>query len=80
MGRLLDRGDLFTIQCGVNAMIVVGMGTMPTNEVGAGPSRVLDALVGAGVALLLSVLLPGDLLHSYQTAAALRKPCRRAQH
>ncbi|HMR23206.1 MAG TPA: FUSC family protein [Micropruina sp.] len=62
MGRLLDRGDLFTIQCGVNAMIVVGMGTMPTNEVGAGPSRVLDALVGAGVALLLSVLLPGDLL------------------
>ena len=35
MGRLLDRGDLFTIQCGVNAMIVVGMGTMPTNEVGA---------------------------------------------
>lgn len=62
MGRLLDRGDLFTIQCGVNAMIVVGMGTMPTNEVGAGPSRVLDALVGAGVALLLAVLLPGDLL------------------
>lgn len=61
-GRLLDRGDLFTIQCGVNAMIVVGMGTMPTTMVGAGPSRVLDALVGAGVALLLAVLLPGDLL------------------
>lgn len=62
-GRLLDRGDLFTIQCGVNAMIVVGMGTMPTMVAGGGPSRILDALVGAGVALVLAVLLPGDVLY-----------------
>ncbi|QLQ16016.1 MAG: FUSC family protein [Micropruina sp.] len=26
LGRLLDRGDLFTMQSGVNAMVVIGMG------------------------------------------------------
>jgi len=63
IGRLLDRGDLFTIQSGVNAMVVVGMGTALTADVGAGPSRMIDALVGAGVALVFAILLPGDVLN-----------------
>ncbi|MFT3861044.1 FUSC family protein [Micropruina sp.] len=63
VARLLDRGDLFTIQAGVNAMVVIGMGTLGSEMTGAGPSRLIDALVGAGVALLLAVALPGDVLN-----------------
>ena len=63
IGRLLDRGDLFTIQSGVNAMVVVGMGTTLTPDGGAGPSRMIDALVGAAVALVFAILLPGDVLN-----------------
>ncbi|MFT3832593.1 MAG: FUSC family protein [Micropruina sp.] len=62
IARVLDRGDLFTIQAGVNAMVVVGMGTMLSQMTGAGPSRLLDALIGAAVALLVTVLLPGDIV------------------
>lgn len=62
IARLLDRGDLFTMQSGVNAMVVIGMGTMLSQMTGAGPSRLLDALVGAGVALLFTLLQPGDLV------------------
>ena len=61
VARLLDRGDLFTIQTGVNAMVVIGMGTMGSQMTGAGPSRLIDALVGAGVAFVLAVALPGDV-------------------
>lgn len=60
IARFLDRGDLFTIQSGVNAMVVIGMGTMVSQLTDAGPSRLVDALVGAAVALLFTVLLPGD--------------------
>ncbi len=63
IARVLDRGDLFTIQAGVNAMVVVGMGTIVSPVTGAGPSRFLDALVGSGVALLLTVLFPGDIVY-----------------
>ncbi len=63
IARLIDRGDLFTIQSGVNAMVVIGMGTMYTQLSGAGPSRLVDALVGAAIALLLAVLLPGDVVN-----------------
>ncbi|HVK44265.1 MAG TPA: FUSC family protein [Micropruina sp.] len=63
IARLLDRGDLFTIQSGVNAMVVIGMGTMYSQLTGAGPSRLVDALVGAAIAFLLAVLLPGDVVN-----------------
>lgn len=60
LGRLLDRGDLFTMQAGVNAMVVIGMG----DALGAagGATRLLDAVVGALVALAFSVALPGNLM------------------
>ncbi len=63
IARVLDRGDLFTIQAGVNAMVVVGMGTILGAAAGAGPSRFLDAVIGAGVALLFTVLFPGDIVY-----------------
>lgn len=66
IARVLDRGDLFTIQSGVNAMVVIGMGTMLSQMTGAGPSRLLDAVVGAVIALLFTVLLPGDVLNRPQ--------------
>lgn len=63
LARVLDQGELFTIQTGVNAMVVVGMGTVDVQQVNAGPARLLDALIGGGVALVLAVLLPGDVLN-----------------
>lgn len=59
LGRFLDRGDLFTMQSGVNAMVVIGMGG--TAGASAGFSRMLDALIGAFVAFVFSVLLPRNL-------------------
>ena len=61
IGRFLDRGDLFTIQAGVNAMVVIGMGTMYSQSTGYGPSRLIDALVGAATALVFTLLFPGDV-------------------
>lgn len=63
VARVLDRGDLFTAQAGVNAMVVIGMGTILSQMTNAGPSRLVDALVGSGVALLLTVLVPGDIVN-----------------
>lgn len=58
--RFLDRGDLFTFQAGVNAMVVVGMAALPPPA--PGPfDRLTDAFVGALVALLFSVALPRDV-------------------
>ncbi|MFT4109295.1 MAG: FUSC family protein [Propionicimonas sp.] len=56
--RFVDRGDLFTMQAGVNAMVVLATFTLVTSDpVG----RAVDALVGALVALVLAVLLPRDV-------------------
>ena len=63
IARLVDQGDLFTIQAGVNAMVGISLGTLESQPAGAGPSRLIDALVGAGVALVLAILLPGDVLN-----------------
>ncbi|MFT4218244.1 MAG: FUSC family protein [Micropruina sp.] len=63
IARVLDRGDLFTIQAGVNAMVVVGMGTVLSQMTGAGPSRLVDAVIGSGVALLFTLLFPGDIVY-----------------
>lgn len=57
LGRLIDRGDLFTMQAGVNSLVIVGMSWYDalTGQVGA---RWVDALVGALVAFVVAVLLP----------------------
>ncbi len=57
VGRLLDAGPMLTTQAGVQAIVIVGLPTIP----GAGPfDRWVDALVGGGVALAVVLLLPTD--------------------
>ena len=41
-GRILDRGTLFTMQAGVNAMVVIGMGNLAGTT--GGVDRMLDAV------------------------------------
>lgn len=60
VGRFMDRGDLFTMQTGVNAVVVVGLGSYASASGGV-MGRSLDALVGAAVAFVFSVFLPRDL-------------------
>lgn len=57
VGRLLDRGDLTTIQAGVNAVVVVAMSWWEAT-LGGVTGRWIDALVGAGIAFVVAVLLP----------------------
>ncbi|HHU40623.1 MAG TPA: hypothetical protein GXZ45_15280 [Propionibacterium sp.] len=57
VGRFLDRGDLTTIQAGVNAVVVIGMSWWQTLIDGV-TGRWIDAVVGAGVAFVVAVLLP----------------------
>lgn len=56
-GRFLDRGDLTTIQSGINAVVVLGMSWWQA-VTGGVTGRWLDAIVGAGVALVVAALLP----------------------
>lgn len=56
-GRFLDRGDLTTIQGGVNAVVVLAMSWWQAT-LGGVTGRWMDALVGAGVAFVVTVLLP----------------------
>lgn len=70
-GRFLDRGELFTIQTGVNGIVVVGMSWYAA-ESGGITGRAVDALVGSGVAFVVAVLLPRRPLerpHRYARAA-----------
>ena len=57
VGRFLDKGDLTTIQAGVNAMVVLAMSWWEAT-LGGVQGRWIDALVGAGVAFTIAVLLP----------------------
>lgn len=57
VGRFLDRGDLTTIQGGVNAVVVVAMSWWQALQGGVA-GRWQDAIVGAGVAFVIAVLLP----------------------
>lgn len=56
-GRFLDRGDLTTIQGGVNAVVVLGMSWWQA-VTGGVTGRWIDAIVGAGVAFVFAALLP----------------------
>ncbi|MGP7959554.1 FUSC family protein [Sanguibacter sp. A247] len=56
LARFLDRGQMLTMQAGVQAVVIIGMPQM-----GAGPvGRWTDALVGGATALLIATLTPGD--------------------
>lgn len=56
LGRLLDRGDLFTMQCATNGLVAVGMSALGLpGGIGA---RWVDALIGAVVAFVIAVLVP----------------------
>lgn len=57
IARFLDHGELFTIQAGVNAVVVLGMSWYVAQQGGAA-DRWTDALVGALVAFVFAVLLP----------------------
>ncbi|QCB95111.1 hypothetical protein E5225_01945 [Cellulomonas shaoxiangyii] len=57
LGRFLDAGPMLTTQAGVQAIVIVGLPSIP----GAGPfSRWVDALIGGGVALAVALLTPTD--------------------
>ncbi|MDN5569840.1 MAG: FUSC family protein [Propionibacteriaceae bacterium] len=57
-GRLVDRGDLTTMQAGVNGVVIVGMSGWAAAQGGGGQSRWVEALVGVSVAFVIAVLLP----------------------
>lgn len=57
VGRFLDRGDLTTIQAGVNAVVILGMSWWQAAHGGV-HNRWIDAVVGAGVAFVFAALLP----------------------
>lgn len=56
IGRLLDHGDLFTMQCATNGLVVVGMSAFGLP--GGTSARWVDALIGAVVAFVIAVLVP----------------------
>ncbi len=58
-GRLLDRGVTFTMQSSVNGIVIVGMSAYPMAVGGWG--RWADALIGAAVAFVITVLLPRNI-------------------
>jgi uncharacterized membrane protein YgaE (UPF0421/DUF939 family) len=58
--RFLDRGQLFTTQAGVQSIVVVAMPTAMFTDGAVG--RWSDALVGAALALLVTALLPGNVV------------------
>lgn len=57
IARFLDRGILFTTQAGVQALVVVAL---PPEGYGGPLGRWTDALTGVGIAIIVSLLTPGD--------------------
>lgn len=56
-GRLLDRGELTVMQAGVNGIVIMGMSWWNV-QAGGVHGRWIEALIGAGVAFCVAVLLP----------------------
>ncbi|GAA4418756.1 aromatic acid exporter family protein [Georgenia halophila] len=59
LARFLDGGQLFTMQAGVQSVVIVAMPATMITDGAVG--RWSDALVGAAIALLVAALLPGDV-------------------
>jgi uncharacterized membrane protein YgaE (UPF0421/DUF939 family) len=57
IARFIDAGILLTTQAGVQAVIIV---LLPPSGSGGPASRLVDALVGGGVALAVAMLSPRD--------------------
>jgi uncharacterized membrane protein YgaE (UPF0421/DUF939 family) len=57
VARFIDRGVLLATQAGVQAIVIV---SLPATQTGGPGSRLIDALVGGAVALLVATLTPGD--------------------
>ncbi|WP_182112259.1 FUSC family protein [Actinotalea sp. JY-7876] len=57
VGRFIDRGALFTMQAGVQSIVIVAL---PALQAGSPVGRWLDALVGGVLALMVATLWPQD--------------------
>lgn len=66
LARFLDRGQMLTMQAGVQAIVIIGMPQMQAGPVG----RWTDALVGGVTALLVATLTPGDPRRHARTLGA----------
>ncbi|MGA4670118.1 FUSC family protein [Propionibacteriaceae bacterium Y1923] len=77
VARFIDRSDLMTFQSTINAMVVASMASLvlaPGQEQ-SGFARWIDALVGSGVALVASIILPTNITtrpRRYASTAILR--------
>ena len=65
--RFLDRGQLFTTQAGVQSIVIVAMPAAMLTDGAVG--RWSDALVGAALALLVTAVLPGDIVRRTRVLA-----------
>ena len=77
IARFIDRADLMTFQSTINALVVASMATLilADGQTQTGLARWSDALVGAGVALIASIILPTDITtrpRRYASTAILR--------
>lgn len=77
LARFIDRADLVTFQSTINAMVVASMASLvlAPGQVQTGMARWVDALVGAGVALVASIILPTNITsrpRRYTSTAMLR--------
>ena len=67
LARFLDRGQMLTMQAGVQSIVIVGL---PAFVATSGPvGRWLDAVIGGVVALAVVILTPTDLLSGPRRAA-----------
>lgn len=64
IGRLLDRSDFVSFQTAINSIVVASMVAIgATSGSNGGPlDRWLNSLVGAGVALIATVILPNNVV------------------
>lgn len=62
IGRFIHRSDLVTFQTAINSIVVAGMMVI-SGAAGSGPlDRWLNALIGAGVALVGTAILPTNIV------------------
>ncbi len=63
IGRFLDRSELVSFQAAINSVVVASMIALGAAGGGGGPlDRWLNALVGAGVALVATAILPNNII------------------